>query len=165
MLHRKMTASLQNIVEADQVGLDISVRMIDTVAHACLCGQVHDHGKAMLLEQAVDQRLVGDVALDKLEVAIRRLVNLLQPPFLDAHIVVGHERITAYNLYVRIIIEQADRQCLPDKSSRTSDENCFTIEVYVVFSHSLHSISRVSRNRHILAAIGNPSKTITFFIY
>jgi len=37
-----VAAGFQNVQEADQVALQVSVRVRDGVAHARLCGEVHD---------------------------------------------------------------------------------------------------------------------------
>ena len=43
-------ASFQNIVKADEVALDVGVRVGDGIADAGLCGEVHDDGEVVLLE-------------------------------------------------------------------------------------------------------------------
>jgi len=56
-----LAACFQDVVETDEVALDVGIRVCDGIADACLGGEVHDDGKVVLLEQAVDCCLVGEV--------------------------------------------------------------------------------------------------------
>lgn len=58
-------ASFQDVVESDEVALDVGIRVRDGIANACLGGEVHDDGKVVFLEQAVDGGLVGEVRFDE----------------------------------------------------------------------------------------------------
>ena len=60
-----MPAGLQDVEKADQVALQVGVGIGDAVADARLGGQVDHHGRTVLGEQAGNQRLVRDVALDE----------------------------------------------------------------------------------------------------
>lgn len=79
VLHRMMSAGLQDVVEPDHVALDISIRVLDTVADTRLGGQVHYDIEMIFLEDAVDEGLVGEVALDELVGMLRGFSGL----FLD----------------------------------------------------------------------------------
>ena len=50
MLHRIVAACFQNIIEADDVGLDIAVRVVDGISYTSLCSKIHDHIKVMGFE-------------------------------------------------------------------------------------------------------------------
>ena len=58
-------AGFEDIVEADEVALDVGVRVRDGIADAGLGGEVHDDGEVVLFEQAVDGGLVGEVRFDE----------------------------------------------------------------------------------------------------
>ena len=60
-----VAACFQDVVESDEVALDVGIRVCDGIADACLGGEVHDDGKVVLLEQAVDCCLVGEVRFDE----------------------------------------------------------------------------------------------------
>ena len=45
MLYREVAASLQNVVEADDVAFDVYVGMVDAVAYACLRCEIDDDGR------------------------------------------------------------------------------------------------------------------------
>lgn len=51
----------QDVVETDEVALDVGIRVRDGIADTGLGGEVHDDGKVVFLEQAVDCSLVGEV--------------------------------------------------------------------------------------------------------
>ena len=72
MLDLMMAASLEDVVEADEVGLDVGIGVGDGVADTSLCGEVDDNGDGVLGEEAVDGGLVGDVALDEVPRGGRR---------------------------------------------------------------------------------------------
>lgn len=65
MLDFKVSAGFQDVVESDEVALDVGVGVRDGIADASLGGEVHDNGEVVLLEQAVDGGLVGEVCFDK----------------------------------------------------------------------------------------------------
>jgi len=69
VLHRMVAAGLEDVVEADEVGLDISIGIGDGIADTCLGGQVHYHIEMVLIEEFIDQRFIGNVSLDKLIIA------------------------------------------------------------------------------------------------
>ena len=66
MLYRIVPAGLQDIVKADHVALNVGIRVLDAIADTRLCGQVHDDIEVVFLEEAINERLVGEVALDEL---------------------------------------------------------------------------------------------------
>ncbi len=57
----KVAACFQDVVETDEVALDVGIRVRDGIADTGLGGEVHDDGKVVFLEQAVDCSLVGEV--------------------------------------------------------------------------------------------------------
>ena len=65
VLDFKVSACFQDVVESDEVALDVGIRVRDGIADAGLGGEVHDDGEVVLLEQAVDGGLVGEVRFDE----------------------------------------------------------------------------------------------------
>ena len=62
-----MAAGFEDVIEADEVGLDVSVGIGDAIAHASLGSQIHDNMRLILGENAVDEGAVGYVAADECE--------------------------------------------------------------------------------------------------
>ena len=87
-----MPAGLQDVVEPDHVALNISVRILDAIADTRLSCEVHDDIEVVFLEEAVDEGLVGEVALDELVGMVRGgrglLLDLAQTVLLKRRIVV-----------------------------------------------------------------------------
>ena len=86
-----MSASLKDVVEANEVALDIGIWIGDAVADACLCGEVDHHIEVILVKEFINHRFVGDVAFHKHPFirAIRGIcVQVLQPVFFQSHIIV-----------------------------------------------------------------------------
>ena len=63
-----MAARFENVIEADEVRFDIGVRIGDGVAHTSPGCTVDYDLRLVLLEDAIDERLVRKVALDEGEV-------------------------------------------------------------------------------------------------
>ena len=123
MLHLMMTASLQNIVESNQVTLDISIRIRDRISHASLSSQIHHHLWLMLLKELVHYRLVSDTAIYH-----GKAIELLQSAkslLLDMHIIVVVHIINAHYLDVLHFLQQSKSQVAADKASSTCHEDCF----------------------------------------
>ncbi len=99
MLHRMMPASLQDVVEPDHVALDVRIRVLDAITDARLSCKVHDDIEVVFLEEAVDEGLVGEVALDELvgmPFGLRGLLlDLAQAILLERRIIVVIEVIEA----------------------------------------------------------------------
>ena len=92
MLHGIGAARLENVVKADDVGLNIHVGIGDGIANARLRRKIDHHGGAMLRKQAVNKGAVGNTAADHGKAALGLgLCQLLQPlktVFLDGNVVV-----------------------------------------------------------------------------
>ena len=84
-------AGFEDVVESDEIALDIGVRVRDGIADSGLGGEVHDDGEVVLLEQAVDGRLVGEVRFDECPFFAGRgseSFDFLEAFVLDVHVVV-----------------------------------------------------------------------------
>ena len=88
----RVPAGLQDVVEPDHVALDVRIRVLDTIADTRLGCQVHDDIEVVFLEEAVDEGLVGEVALDEFVGVLRGgrglLLDLAQPVLLERRIIV-----------------------------------------------------------------------------
>ena len=87
MLDLVVTASLQDIVEADKVALDISIGIGDAVADSCLGGEVHDNGNLVFREDFLHCVFVSDGGMGKCPVTMQGF-NFFQTLILDVDIVV-----------------------------------------------------------------------------
>ena len=67
-----MTTGFNHIGEADQVAVDVSVRVDQRVSNAGLCCQVHDLVDALLMKECRHRVAIGDVELVEIEVAALR---------------------------------------------------------------------------------------------
>ena len=86
MLHGIMTAGFQNVIEANHVALDVSIRVSDGVTNTSLGTKIHNNIRVVLLEDVVDETLVRKVSLD--ECVASKLLKFCQTCFFDADIVV-----------------------------------------------------------------------------
>ena len=66
-----MTASLENIIETDEVRLNIRIGVRDRIAYAGLCGKVDYDVEVVLGKEANDEGLVSNVATNEGEVAVQ----------------------------------------------------------------------------------------------
>ena len=73
----RVPARLQDVVEPDHIALDVRIRVLDAIPDPRLRREVHDDIEVVFLEEAVDEGLVGKVALDELVGVPRGLGGLL----------------------------------------------------------------------------------------
>ena len=72
-----MPARLQDVVKPNHIALDVRIRVLDAITDTGLSGEVHDDIEMVFLEEAVDENLVSEVALDELVGTPLGSVNLL----------------------------------------------------------------------------------------
>lgn len=65
-----VTACFKDVVESDEVGFDVSIRIGDAVAYASLCCKVHNYLWIVLGKEVFDELFVGNIALYKVKVGI-----------------------------------------------------------------------------------------------
>ena len=82
MLDAVMTAALEDVQEADQVGIDIGVRIVERVADAGLRGEMQDALRLVFREQPFHRGAILQVGLDEVKAVARR--KLVQPRLLQA---------------------------------------------------------------------------------
>ena len=119
MLHRIVTAGFQQIVEADDVGFNIHIRMIDGVTDSRLRRKIHHDIKAVGLEEIVHQCLVADGAADEHmldRTLLRCLLHKAQAVFLQCRIIVVVHVIKADHCATAHLLQQPDHKVCPDES-------------------------------------------------
>src|SRR6476620_7527225 len=84
-----VAAALQHVEKALEIGIGVSLRMLDRVAHAGLRGQMHDLGKSVLRKQRRDRLAVGKIGLHEGEAGIAP--QQLEPRLLQSGIVIAVE--------------------------------------------------------------------------
>ena len=104
--------------------------MVDAVAHAGLRGQVDDDVEPVLFEQSVDKRLIADRPAHE-HVPDRRcrsrLFEFLQPPFLQAHLVVIVHVVQADDRSAAKRGEKARHKAGADKARTSRDQDVFAV--------------------------------------
>ena len=118
-----MAAGLQNVIEADDVGFDICVRIGDGVAHTSLGRQVHNNLGFVGFENLCNDGFVSNAALNKCEGRIGR--QLLQPFILQPHIVIIIHIVNADDSHALNIVKQSLYQIAAYKAGSTGDQNRF----------------------------------------
>jgi hypothetical protein len=100
MLHRIMTASFQNVIEANHVALDVGIRVGDGVANASLGTQIDHNIRVILLKNTVDKCLVRKIPLDK--GIVFELLKFCKTRFLDANVIIIVHIVQADHLGIRL---------------------------------------------------------------
>ena len=133
-----MSAGFQNVVESDEVALDVGVGVRDGIANAGLGGEVHDDGEVVLLEQAVDGGLVGEVRLGECPLFAGRCrvgFDFLEALVLDVHVVVVGDAIESDEFRAVVFAEQLLAEIAADESGSSGDEDGLSVEVDVLIQH------------------------------
>ena len=86
-------ASFQNIDEAFEIGVDVSVGMVDRIAHAGLGREVDHHREPMPGKQRGHRRTIRKIGLHETE--LRILAQDVQPRLLQRRIVIIVEIVQA----------------------------------------------------------------------
>ena len=71
MLHRVVTASFENVVETNHVGLDVRVGVLNAIAYSRLRGKVDNNIKVALGKKIINKSFIGNVAFDELIFVLR----------------------------------------------------------------------------------------------
>lgn len=117
-----MAAGLEHVEEADEVALQIGARVLDGVADARLCGEVHHDIEAVLGEQALDEGGVAQVAAYEGKAAVYvGLGKHAQARVLDAGVVVAVEVVEADDHIVGLLEQLLDEE-RADEAGGSGDE-------------------------------------------
>ena len=121
-----VAACLEDIVETDKVGFDVGVGIGDRVAHACLRREVDDNLGLEFPEQAVDERLVGDVAFHESPLAAwmrgSGFPDLCETVILDCRVVVVVEAVDAQYLDGCFTLEKLQHEVGTDESGSAGNQ-------------------------------------------
>ena len=119
VLHVVMAATLEDVREANDVRLDVRVRVDQRIAHASLRCEVHHAVEPLLGKQPFYAAAVGDVELHEAETRQRREPH--EPVALELRVVVVVEIVEANDLVASG--QKRPRYMAADEARRTSDEN------------------------------------------
>src|SRR5258705_13913774 len=86
-----MPASLKNIQEAQQIPFNISMRVLNGITQACLCGEIHHIIKFKICKYFLDTGTIVQIPLYKSKVLISS--QKLKPRFLQIDIIIVIEVI------------------------------------------------------------------------
>ena len=119
MAHAAVAAAFEHAAEADQVRVDVGLRVVDRVAHAGLGGEM-DHGlEALAAEKRLHRPGVGDVRFDELESRFARRAR--KPRLLQSHIVVVVQIVEAGDALAAL--KQPQCQGGADEAGGAGDED------------------------------------------
>ena len=115
----RMAAGFQYIIKANQIAFDIGTRIRDAITHPRLCCQIHNNLRLILIKQLVDKCFVGYVSFDK-DKSVSKLRQLLQPPLLDVHIIIGIQIVQTHYKGIELFLQQAHTEIAADKTGSSS---------------------------------------------
>ena len=119
MFNLVVAAAFQQIAEADQVGLDVGIGVLQRISHAGLAGQVDDAVEFLGGEQVFYHDAVGNVAAHELEVWVG--LELLQARQLEFGIVVVVEVVDADHFITPLEQDLGDMHA--DETGGSGDED------------------------------------------
>ena len=123
VLDRVVAAGLEHVEEADEVALQVGARVLDGVADARLCSEVHHYVEAVLSEQALDEGGIAQVAAHEGEAAVCvGLGQHAQARVLDAGVVIAVKVVEADDCVIGLLEQLLDEE-RADKTGRSGDEN------------------------------------------
>jgi hypothetical protein len=113
-------APFQNVDKTLEVGVDVSMGMIDRMAHPGLRREVNHHRKSMPGKQLSHRRTIRQVGLDELEPRI--LAQDIEPRLLQRRVIVMIETVQTDN--VAALSQQLTGDVKADETRRTRDQYC-----------------------------------------
>ena len=126
-----MPAGLQDVVEPDHVALDVRIRVLDAIADTGLSGKVHDDIEVVFLEEAVDEGLVGEVALDELVGmpfgCVGLLLDLAQAVLLERRIIVVVQVVEPDDAERLLAIQEPQHEVGAYEAGGAGDEEGFNM--------------------------------------
>ena len=125
-----LAACFEDVVEPDEIALDVSVGVCDGIAYAGLGGEVHDDGKVVLFEQAVDGCLISEVRFDEGPFFASRVcdgVDFLEALVLDVDVIVVGYGIESDEFGASVVVQQLLTEVASDKARGSCYKDCFPI--------------------------------------
>ena len=65
MIHRVVPARLQNVIEADEIALNVHIRMFNRITDTSLSRQIDHNGRFIFGEHLIHQHFIGNVPSDE----------------------------------------------------------------------------------------------------
>ena len=121
-----MAAAFEHVQEARDIGVDISVRMVERVADAGLRGEMNDALGLLRGEDRLDHLLLGEVGLDEME-----SVAALEPRearLFERDIVIGAHIVEPDDLVAAV--EQPGRRVEADEAGGAGNQNAHVTVLY-----------------------------------
>ena len=118
VLHLLCAAALQDVAEAQEIGVGVIVGLVDGVAHAGLCRQMQHPMGTHPRKQRMHGVAVGDIDLLESEVALT--AQAVQARVLQADVIVGIEVIDAHHPFAAL--QQSLRAMHADEAGAAGDQ-------------------------------------------
>ena len=122
VLYLVVAASLEEIVEANEVALYIGIGVGNAVTYARLRREVDHNIYLVLGEHLLDECLVGYIAFDECPI-LGQAFYLFEPLVFEIDIVVIGDGVDAYDLDALKVVQQPFRQVAADKACCARDQN------------------------------------------
>lgn len=139
MFHRVLSARFQHVIKADNIALDVHVRIGDGIPHARLRRQVDDDIEFILVEKLLNERLVRKVTFDKNPLAvrfIRKLFDLREAVLFERNVVVVVHIVEPDEPNVLARAQQFHREIAPDEPRRPGHKDGFIIQNFIHLNNS-----------------------------
>src|SRR6478752_1820356 len=121
-----MSAALEHRQEAPDIGIDISLRMMERVADAGLRGEMDDALGLLIGKDSFHHLPVGKVSLDEMESVAA--FEPREPRLFQRDIIIGTHIVEADHLIPAI--EQPGRRMEPNEAGGAGDQNTHRIVLY-----------------------------------
>ena len=134
MLHFVVAACLEDVVESDEIGFHIGVRIGYGITHSGLGCEIDYDSGAVVREKPLHQIPVGNAALDKGPVAPEGF-DFPQPFVFDIYIVIIRDRVDSDDSDVPDIGKQSFDQVGSDETGGAGHENGLSIKSHILLQH------------------------------
>ena len=123
MLHRVVTASLQNVVKADNIALDINIGVVDGVADTSLGCEIDYDVKLIFRKKFIYQLTVGNGApIELVNNSLRyQFLQFAEPVLFEGNIIVGIHVVDAHYDARLQVMKETLHQISANESSRTGN--------------------------------------------
>ena len=117
--HERVPTSIEDVLKANDVGLNVRVRIFDGVANASLCGEMHNTAEAMCFEERVHRTAIRDVEAFEAKAASR--LESRESRILQIRVVVVVDVVDTDDFIAAV--EQRMRDMRANKACTASDED------------------------------------------